>query len=91
LRLLLIRRMYELRMLVIEGEYTERPEGTVTEEVLSLWKHAECAGLSLLYGEGYLTSFPDEAVQTFCRHAGALFKRMVPCKFKTLEVLQEFS
>lgn len=93
----LIRSLFELRLLVIEGEYTELPLHPVPDMAAALWQHAAGARLSELFSEdlpekiaaGTTPEAFRQSVGTFCREVRALFKRLVPYKFKSLEVLQE--
>ena len=93
----LIRSLFELRLLVIEGEYTELPLHPVPDMAAALWQHAAGARLSELFSEdlpekiaaGTTPEAFRQSAAAFCREVRALFKRLVPYKFKCLEVLQE--
>lgn len=85
----LIRGIYELRLLVMEGEYREVPEGRASEEVLRLWRHATGARLSALFLPEALSGISGEGAEAFSREAGALLRHFVPRKFRSLEVLRE--
>lgn len=93
----LIRSLFELRLLVIEGEYTELPLHPVPDMAAALWQHAAGARLSELFSEalperiaaGTTPEAFRQSADAFCREVRTLFKRLVPYKFKSLEVLQE--
>ena len=45
----MVRRIYELRLLKLQGEYTETPEAEQDERVRALWQHALHSPLTKLY------------------------------------------
>lgn len=86
----LIRRMYELRVLVTEGEYTEFPEETFGKEAAALWRHTVTARLSLLYREeGVQEICGKDGAEAFCAAVKRSFQKAVPHRFQSLEVLQQ--
>ena len=128
----LVRALYELRLLVIEGEYTELPLHSVQKGAEALWRHAAGARLSALFEkdilnctarekepalsdtarerevalsgtvrkkepavknmaeteENRISAITKEDAAAFIREVGALYKRLVPYKFNSLEVLR---
>ena len=86
--------LYELRLLVIEGEYTELPLHPVQKGAEALWRHAAGARLSALFEKDILSGIAQEResakedAAAFIREVRSLFKRLVPYKFKSLEVLR---
>ena len=82
----LIRSMCTLRMLVIEGEYTEEPPHLASEEVKVLWEHTVRAPLSALYRIG---APGGETAAAFSGEEEILRKRQIPHDFRSLRVLSE--
>ena len=81
----LIRAVYELRLLVIEGEYEENPAGTGPEGMTRIWSHVIASPLSRLYAPG---SYGDEvASESFIREAEAMFRSMCRHSFRSLSLL----
>ena len=79
----LIRRIYELRLLVHEGTYTEEPEIRSTECLLQ-WQYAVKSPLSKLFSaEFWKVCVSDD----FIMSAAQLFNKEVPHKFNSVEFL----
>ena len=88
LRRELIRAFYELRMLLIEGEYTEKPPHTADEAVKKLWQYALKAPLSALFVP-CRTALYEEAAKVFIAETKSLLHRQVAYQFHSLDVLRE--
>lgn len=85
----LIRRIYELRLLVIEGEYTEMPPQKSDAETSALWESVTKGKLSALFFAPFYETLSEETKNAFCVQVQIALKRFVPLKFKSLEVLHE--
>lgn len=79
----LIRAVYELRLLVIEGEYTASPEGG--EGFRALWKRTIASPLSKLYEPSAYTDEVD--CEEFIREALDMSKRLCGYEFRSLKLL----
>ncbi len=86
-KLNLIRRIYELKMLVIEGEYPELPPYTDNKNVADLWRYVTASSLSRLYT--FSEEAGDVAESSFINEVNALVNRQIPHRFKVLDVLRE--
>lgn len=94
----LIRRVFELRMLKLAGEYTSAPLEEAGEETAALWRLVLALPLSKLYQETArflqkLTAASGqdagETERRFCRETKRLFARQVPCQFRAEKLLME--
>lgn len=88
----LIRRMYELRMLKLAGEYTALPLYDAGEETAALWQRVLALPLTKLYQQGALNpqgELTSETQQSFCREVARLFARQIPVSFRTEKLLGE--
>lgn len=81
----LVRSIYELRLLVLQGEYTLTPMRESSEETKLLWQSCISAPLAWLYKTG---GIGDAASDEFCGSVRQLFDRQVKHRFKALEVLK---
>ena len=81
----LIRAIFELRLLVIEGEYDERPPSEEEPGLLRIWEHVITSPLSGLYSEEI---FADEkADEGFIREALLMSRRICRHDFRSLSLL----
>ena len=81
----LIRAIFELRLLVIEGEYDERPPSEEEPGLLRIWEHVITSPLSGLYSEEI---FADEkADEGFIRAALLMSRRICRHDFRSLSLL----
>ena len=85
----LLRSIFELRILVTEGEYTERPQRGGGEELLRLWRHVTGERLSRLFSREAYQGIPAEVLQDFFLETESAVRRFAPGKFHALEVLRE--
>ena len=94
----LVRRIFELRVLKLQGEYTTEPvpagntADTVKsgEAVRALWQYVLNAPLSRLFDAGQIG--PDlsrEAADSFSDAVGRLFSRQNAHSFRSLKVLEQ--
>lgn len=81
----IIRRVFELRILKIEGEYTLGPATEDDEDVKRLWTYILSAPLSKLYKNTSLIN--REVCERFIREEDRLFKRQVPKTFNSEKLL----
>lgn len=81
----LIRHIFKLRILKIEGEYTLQPEGEDDEDVNALWTYALSSPLSLLYK--HLPQSSGKTEEGFSRNVDRIFKRQVPKGFNSEKLL----
>lgn len=80
----LVRRIFELKMMVINGEYMEHPPKKVSESANYAWEFVICCPLERLY-----TFALTEAVfQEFAGCVEMNMERYVDRKFHSLEILQ---
>ena len=82
----LIRRIFELRLLVLQGEYTMVPGYAEQEGTAELWRKCISSSLTALYDPVF---FKGQDTAEFEDNAGQLFSRQVNHKFRTLSVLRD--
>jgi len=82
----LIRRIFELRLLVLQGEYTLVPGYAEQEGTAELWRKCISSSLTALYDPVF---FKGQDTAEFEDNAGQLFSRQVNHKFRTLSVLRD--
>lgn len=80
----LVRRIFELKMLVIDGEYTESPPGTVSESCTYAWEYVVCSPSQSLYH----FTLKEEVLAEFERVVEQSRRRYVNHEFKSLEILE---
>lgn len=81
----LIRRIFELRLLKMEGEYTLKPELDENKEVRALWTYALSSSLSNLYK--YPETLDEKSASEFEKDVTRLFKRQVQRNFNSEKLL----
>ena len=94
----LIRRIYELRMLVISGEYSTEPESETNAAAVRLWHFAVAAPLGKLYrsaermmenAAGEKPAGADkEALTEFAGNVERLFRRQITHRFRSEKMLE---
>jgi len=82
----LIASIYELRLLVLQGEYTLMPSYYKSEETVEIWQRCISAPLKQLYKADY---FRELDTDEFMSNAKLLFDRQVKHSFRTLDVLKK--
>lgn len=82
----LIRHIYGLRLLVLQGEYTDVPSDSDDPEVVRMWRYCIEAPLNRLYDPDM---FGSSRVRSFSESAGRLFARLVGHRFRSLSVLAQ--
>ena len=82
----LITSIYELRLLVLQGEYTMMPPIVKQERTVDIWQRCLSAPLTSLYDAGY---FEELDTDEFIENVKLLFDRQVNHKFRTLDVLKK--
>ena len=82
----LIRHIFELRLLVLQGEYTLVPGYAEKEETTKIWQKCISSSLTSLYDPAFYEGLDTEE---FEQNAGQLFARQVNHKFRTLTVLRD--
>ena len=82
----LIRHIFELRLLVLQGEYTMVPGYAEKEETTKIWQKCISSSLTSLYDPAFYQGLDTEE---FEQNAGQLFARQVNHKFRTLTVLRD--
>lgn len=82
----LLRRIMELRVLMISGEYEERLPGVYDEGAAALWTHTLTAG----YARVFQPLLPSaDSVRIFTGAVQESFRRFAPYHFRSLPVLQQ--
>ena len=82
----LIRRIYGLRLLVLQGEYTTAPADSDDPEVIRLWQYCIGAPLNRLYDKDI---FGIPGADEFCRSADRFFTKTVGHRFRSLSVIAQ--
>ena len=86
----LIRRILELRLLKLQGEYTMTPPGTSDPDADKLWKYVLTSSLTGLYDPERIPVPSDtEASETFMNSAEILFTRQISHHFRASDILHE--
>ncbi len=80
----LVRRIYELRLLLLNGEYTERPPLDCTEACSRAWQHVLHAPLSKLY----TFTLTPETLAEFGQNVQLLLQEQLPGHFRSLDILK---
>ncbi len=80
----LVRRIYELRMMVINGEYDSKPRGTASEACLYAWDYIIRTPLRKLYS--FIVT--DEVYEELAQNIDLMMKRVLDRKMNSLEVLE---
>jgi len=83
----LCRYIFELRLLAIEGEYTEKPPVETGESAAYAWQYVLTSPLGKLFG----FTLNEPALTEFCRAVEILRRRMIEVKFHSLEILESLS
>ena len=81
----LIRKIFELRMLVQEGLYTEEPS-VKDDTSFRLWRHAVTSSLTKLFDPASSMASPEES-EAFSESVSFLLRSEVPAKFKSAALL----
>ena len=79
----LVRRVFELKMMVINGEYTEEPPEEVPEACRYAWEYVRLTPVSRLY----TFTLNGETLAAFSRSVERLKQRFVDRSFRSLAVL----
>ncbi len=80
----LVRRIFELRMLMLEGEYTEEPPLPSGKSVQEAWHHV----LSVPMGRLYTFTLEEGTLLSFSRNVDYLCKESFPKQFQSLRILK---
>ena len=80
----LVRRIFELKTMVIGGEYTQLPEEKVSDSCAYAWEYVVCTPVEELYR--FVLKEPVE--QEFARCVDRARKRFLPRQCKSLEILE---
>ncbi len=80
----LVRRIFELRMLLLNGEYTETPPMESSEACGYTWKYVLESPIQKLY----TFTLKEDVLWEFSRNVDYLLQDVLPYRFKSLEVLQ---
>ena len=86
----LIKAAFELRIMAINGEYSELPLGAdykrlaCADTVDYTWKYVIASPLEKLFG----FTLKEEALSAFCAEVTSLKNRFIDKKFKSLEILE---
>jgi len=81
---MLIQRIYELRMMVINGEYTERPVGKACESTNYTWEYVIASPVETLYS--FVVT--EQVEEEFRFSVEANKKRYIDREFHSLEILK---
>ncbi len=81
---LLVRRVFELKTMVINGEYTEEPPFSVSDSACYTWEYVIAAPLTKLY----TFTVTDEVMEEFGRCVDDTLRRFGHRAFHSLEILE---
>lgn len=81
---LLVRRVFELKTMVINGEYTEEPPFSVSDSACYTWEYVIAAPLTKLY----TFTVTDEVMEEFGRCVDDALRRFGHREFHSLEILE---
>ena len=79
----LIRHIYELRMIVLDGEYTERPPIPTGDSAAYAWHYVITSPLQKLFS----FNLNQPALDEFTKAVSVLRKRTIDREFHSLEIL----
>ena len=80
----LVRAIYELRLLRIEGEYTETPPYSSKKSVLETWNYVISSPLNKLY----TFTLEEGTLLDFCANVEILCRESFPMQFHSLKILK---
>lgn len=80
----LVRRVYELRIMYINGEYTEEPPMPASQACRFAWQYVLETPIMKLY----TFTLKEEVLQEFAANVDALMHGVLPHHFKSLEILK---
>ena len=80
----LVRAIYELRLLQLEGEYTEAPLYSSKQSVLETWNYVLSSPLNKLY----TFTLEEGTLLDFCANVEALCRESFPTQFHSLKILK---
>ena len=80
----LVRRIFELRAMVANGEYTQLPEGNVSESCSYAWEYVVCSPIQ----SHYTFVLTDEVLREFERAVESGCRHFLHHEFKSLEILE---
>ncbi len=80
----LVRRIFELKTMVVGGEYTERPPGKAGDAAAYAWEYVVTAPL----GKLYTFRLSDEAFSEFSENVQAGLSRCTDREFRSLKLLE---
>ncbi|MDO5409224.1 MAG: DNA repair protein RecO [Lachnospiraceae bacterium] len=83
----LIRHIVELRMMVLDGEYTERPPVPTGESAAYTWHYVITSPLNRLFG----FTLAQPALEEFSKAVTALKRRVIEKDFHSLEILKSLT
>ena len=86
----LIRRILELRLLKLQGEYTMTPPGDADADAVKLWQHVISSSLTGLYDPARIRDAAGtDGEDAFMESAAILFSRQISHHFRSSDILQE--
>ena len=80
----LVRAVFELRLLFLEGEYTEEPPYSKRKAVQEAWQYV----LSMPLGKLYTFTLEGVALEDFCENVSALRQESFPVHFQSMKILE---
>ena len=80
----LVRRVFELKSLVLSGEYTEEPGRPVSQSAAYAWAYVVSSPIEKLYQ----FTLKEEVLEEFSRCVEEAMERFVGRRFKSLEILE---
>ncbi|MGN0373433.1 MAG: DNA repair protein RecO [Enterocloster sp.] len=80
----LVRRIFELKAMVINGEYTEEPPSAVSQSCTYAWEYVVCSPVQSLYN----FVLKEEVLREFETEVEKSRRRFIHYEFRSLEILQ---